>query len=61
MEDADVEDRLDAVRRRTRLWCVEKEERELSVEELGVEGLMSEGTFPGRAGDDSLRWYVRGV
>jgi len=43
-DDADVDERLDDVRRRMRLWA-EKDERELRVDELGVDGLISEGAL----------------
>jgi hypothetical protein len=38
---------------------VEREERELKVDELGVEGLMSEGTCPDLGGDEDRRfmWF----
>ena len=51
-DDADVDERLDDVRRRMRLWA-EKDERELRVDELGVDGLISEGVLVER-GEDSV-------
>lgn len=57
IEEAEVEERLDAVRRRTRLWD-EKEERVLRVDELGVDGLMREGTSA-EYGEDNRPWQAR--
>jgi len=60
MEDAEVKERLDEVLWRTRLWCAEKDDRELRVDELGVEGVARE-VLLGRIGDERRRGYVREV
>lgn len=49
---------VEAERRMTwrRAADVERDENELRVEELGVEGLMREGTCAGRGGDEDRRF-----
>jgi hypothetical protein len=41
------------------LWFAEKDDRELRVDELGVEGVAIDEAFPGRMGDDRRRGYGR--
>jgi len=58
-EEAEVKDMLDELRWRPRLWFAEKDDRELRVDELGVEGVAIDEAFPGRMGDDRRRGYGR--
>jgi hypothetical protein len=55
MEEAEVRERLE-LRLRA---AAEKEESVLRVDELGVDGLMREGTLLGRPGDDNRRGRFR--
>jgi hypothetical protein len=60
-EEAEVKDILEEVRWRTRLWCVEKDDRVLRVDELGVEGVAIDEALLGRIGDERRRGSLREV
>lgn len=54
--DREPEDKVEAERCKTRGW-EEKDEKLLSVVELGVDGLMRDGTSLGRGGEEDLRTF----
>lgn len=54
--EREPEDKVEAVRRKARGW-EEKEEKLFNVVELGVDGLMRDGTSVGRGGDEDLRTF----
>jgi hypothetical protein len=51
--EREPEDKVEAERRKERGW-EEKDERLFNVVELGVDGLMSDGTSVGGGGDEDL-------
>ena len=54
--DREPDDKVEAERRKERGW-EEKDEKLFSVVELGVDGLMRDGTSVGGGGDEDLRTF----
>jgi len=54
--DREPEDKVEAERRKERGW-EEKDEKLFSVVELGVDGLMRDGTSVGGGGDEDRRTF----